>query len=254
MTLFDLTGKTAIVTGSSRGIGRVIAETFAEAGARVVISSRKAAACEEVAAAITAKGRAAAAIPCHIGEQKQLEHLVAETRARFGTIDILVCNAGINPYYGPIVEIPDQTFDRIMAANVRSSIRLAALVLPEMAARADGAVILMSSIAGLRASNGLGAYAISKAADMALVRSLALEWGRHNIRVNCIAPGIIKTDFARALWEDAALMQRRLAATPLGRIGEPEDVAGTALLLASAAGRHITGQTIVIDGGVTITG
>jgi NAD(P)-dependent dehydrogenase (short-subunit alcohol dehydrogenase family) len=254
MTLFDLTGKTAIVTGSSRGIGRAIAETFAEAGARVVISSRKAAACAEVAAAIAAKGGTAAPIPCHIGEQKQLENLVAETRARFGTIDILVCNAGINPYYGPIAEIPDQTFDRIMAANVRSSIRLAALVLPEMAARGDGAVILMSSIAGLRASNGLGAYAISKAADMALVRSLALEWGRHNIRVNCIAPGIIKTDFARALWEDEALITRRLAATPLGRIGEPEDVAGTALLLASPAGRHITGQTIVIDGGVTITG
>ena len=133
--------------------------------------------------------------------------------------------------------------------------RLRRLVLPEMAARSDGAIVIVSSIAGLRGSSGLGAYAISKAADMQLARSLALEWGKHNIRVNCIAPGIIKTDFARALWEDEALAWSAVSrATPLGRIGDPEDVAGAALLLASPAGRYITGQTIVIDGGVTISG
>ena len=253
MRLFDLTGKTAIVTGSTRGIGRAIAELFAEAGANVVISSRKADACESVAAAIRAAGGTAAAIPCHVGDAAQRAALVARAREAFGAIDILVCNAGINPYYGPLADIGDDTFDRIMAVNVRGALALSALVLPEMAARRDGAIIIVSSVAGLRGTAGLGAYAISKAADMQLARNLALEWGPHNIRVNCIVPGLIKTDFARALWEDAALMERRLAATPLGRIGEPEEIAGAALLLAAPAGRFITGQTIVIDGGATAT-
>ncbi|HUZ74387.1 MAG TPA: SDR family oxidoreductase [Stellaceae bacterium] len=251
MRLFDLRGKSAIVTGSSRGIGRAIAETLAAAGARVVISSRKADSCETVAASIRASGGAAIAVPCHVGDKAQLEALVARTRAEFGAVDILVCNAGINPYYGPLVEIGDDAFDRIMAVNVRSVLALSSLVLPEMAARRDGAIVIISSIAGLRGTQGLGAYAIAKAAAMQLARNLALEWGRHNIRVNCIAPGLIKTDFARALWEDDVLMERRLAATPLARIGEPEDVAGVALLLAAPAGRFITGQTIVVDGGVT---
>ena len=251
MTLFDLTGKTAIVTGSSRGIGRAIAETLAAAGAKVVISSRKQDSCEAVAAAIRKTGGAAAAIAAHIGDKAQLQGLAAATRAAFGTIDILVCNAGVNPHYGPLVEIPDAAFDRIIAANVRSVMYLAGLVLPEMAARRDGAIVIMSSIAGLRGTMGLGAYSISKAADMQLARGLALEWGPHNIRVNCIAPGLIRTEFARALWEDEALVARRLEATPLRRLGEPEDIAGAALLLASPAGRYITGQTIVVDGGVT---
>jgi NAD(P)-dependent dehydrogenase (short-subunit alcohol dehydrogenase family) len=251
MTLFDLTGKTAIVTGSTRGIGRAIAEALAEAGAKVVISSRKQESCDEAAGAIRAQGGTAAAIACHIGERAQLERLVAATRQHFGTIDILVCSAGVNPHYGPMVEIPDAAFDRIIAANVRSVMVLAGLVLPEMAARRDGAVVLMSSIAGLRGTMGLGAYSISKAAVMQLARGLALEWGPHNIRVNAIAPGLIKTDFARALWEDEALVARRIAATPLRRLGEAEDIAGAALLLASPAGRYITGQTIVVDGGVT---
>jgi NAD(P)-dependent dehydrogenase (short-subunit alcohol dehydrogenase family) len=252
MRLFDLTGKAAIVTGSSRGIGRAIAEAFAAAGARVVVSSRKADACEAAAAAIRAAGGTAAAIPCHIGEKAQLERLVTETRAAFGAIDILVCCAGINPFYGPLEQVEDATFDRIMATNVRSNLTLASLVRAEMAARRDGAIIIVSSIAGLRGTPGLGPYAISKAADMQLARNLALEWGKDNIRVNCLAPGLIRTDFARALWEDEALMKQRLAITPLGRIGEPDEVAGAALLLASPAGRFITGQTIVIDGGVTI--
>jgi NAD(P)-dependent dehydrogenase (short-subunit alcohol dehydrogenase family) len=251
MTLFDLTGKTAIVTGSSRGIGRAIAETLAAAGAKVVISSRKQEACEAAAAAIRGTGGTAAAIAAHIGDKAQLERLVAQSRAAFGAIDILVCCAGVNPHYGPIVDIPDAAFDRIMAANVRSVLFLAGLVLPEMAGRRDGAVIILSSIAGLRGTMGLGAYSISKAAEMQLARGLALEWGPHNIRVNCIAPGLIRTEFARALWEDEALVARRLEATPLRRLGEPEDIAGAALLLASPAGRYITGQTIVVDGGVT---
>jgi NAD(P)-dependent dehydrogenase (short-subunit alcohol dehydrogenase family) len=252
MRLFDLTGKTAIVTGSSRGIGRAIAETLAAAGAQVVISSRKQDACDAAAAAIRAAGGQAAAIACNVGDPTQLAALVTAARAQCGAIDILVCHAGINPYYGPLEKIDDGAFDRIMATNVRSVLRLAGLVLPEMKARRDGAIVIMSSIAGLRGTAGLGAYAISKAADMQLARNLALEWGPHNIRVNCIAPGLIKTDFARALWQDEELVAHRLALTPLGRIGEADDIAGAALLLASPAGRYITGQTIVVDGGVTI--
>jgi len=252
MGLFDLAGKTAIVTGSSRGIGRAIAETLAQAGAKVVISSRKAAACEAVAAAIRAAGGKAEAVACNVGDKGQLQRLVAEARARCGGIDILVCNAGINPYYGPLAGIEDAAFERIMTVNVESALWLASLVLPDMVARKGGAIILIASIAGLRGSTGLGAYAISKAAGMQLARNLALEWGKHNIRVNCIAPGLIKTDFARALWEDKALMERRMAQTPLGRIGEPADIAGVALMLAADAGRYVTGQTIVVDGGITI--
>jgi NAD(P)-dependent dehydrogenase (short-subunit alcohol dehydrogenase family) len=253
MRLFELSGKTAIVTGSSRGIGLAVAKGLAEAGANVVISSRKQAACDAAAAAITAAGGRAAAIACHVGDVAQREHLVTATRARFGAIDILVCSAGINPHYGALTEIDDRTFDRTLEVNVRSTLRLAGLVLPEMAGRRDGAIILMSSIAGLRGTMGLGAYAISKAALLQLARNLALEWGRYNIRVNAIAPGLIRTDFARALWEDEALVKRRLEATPLGRLGEPEDVVGTAVLLASPAGAYISGQAIVVDGGATST-
>ncbi len=251
MTLFDLTGKTAIVTGSSRGIGRAIAEALAGAGARVVISSRKQDSCDETAASIRSAGGSALAVAAHVGDKAQLKALVDATRQKFGAADILVCCAGINPHYGPMVEIADTAFDRIMAANVKSVLYLAGLVLPEMAARRDGAIVILSSIAGLRGTRGLGAYAVSKAAEMQLARNLALEWGVHNIRVNCIAPGLIRTEFARALWQDEALVARRLEQTPLARLGEPEDIAGAALLLASPAGRYITGQTIVVDGGVT---
>jgi NAD(P)-dependent dehydrogenase (short-subunit alcohol dehydrogenase family) len=251
MTLFDLTGKTAIVTGSSRGIGRAIAAALAEAGAGVVISSRKEDQCEAVAAELRAAGRRALGIAAHVADKAQLKRLVERTRAELGAPDILVCCAGVNPHYGPLVEIEDGAFDRIMAANVRNILYLASLVLPDMAARRDGAIVILSSIAGLRASRGLGGYAISKAAEMQLARSLAQEWGAHNIRVNCIAPGLIRTEFARALWEDETLVAKRLDVTPLARLGEPEDIAGAALLLASPAGRYITGQTIVIDGGAT---
>jgi NAD(P)-dependent dehydrogenase (short-subunit alcohol dehydrogenase family) len=251
MTLFDLTGKTAIVTGSSRGIGLAIAEALASAGANVVISSRKQDQCDKAAAAIRASGGKAAAVAAHAGDPAQLKALVDATRRNFAAADILVCCAGVNPHYGPMVEMPDAAFDRILAANVKYVLYLAGLVLPEMAAKRDGAIVILSSIAGLRGTRGLGGYAVSKAAEMQLTRNLALEWGAHNIRVNCIAPGLIRTEFARALWEDEALLARRLEATPLGRLGEPDDIAGAALLLASPAGRYITGQTIVVDGGVT---
>lgn len=254
MKLFDLSGKTAVITGSSKGIGRAIAELFASAGAKVVVSSRKAPACEEVVTAIKKSGGEAVSIPANIGDKAALKNLVDKTHDAFGEIDILVCNAAVNPYYGPLAEIGDDAFDRIMASNIKSNLWLSAMVMPDMAKRKNGAMIIVSSIAGLRGSPMLGAYAISKAADMQLARNLAVEWGKHNIRVNAIAPGLVKTDFARALWENPDLLAQTLKQSPLGRIGDPIDIAGTALLLASDAGRFITGQTIVVDGGVTIAG
>jgi NAD(P)-dependent dehydrogenase (short-subunit alcohol dehydrogenase family) len=254
MSIFDLTGKTAIITGSSKGIGRAIAEQMARFGANVVVSSRKAPACEEVVTGITRAGGKAVAIPAHIGDKAALQNLVDTTIKSFGRIDILVCNAAVNPYYGPLAGISDEAFDRIMDSNIRSNLWLCNMVLPGMAERKDGAVIIVSSIGGLRGSTMLGAYAISKAADMQLARNLAVEWGAHNIRVNAIAPGLVRTDFARALWENKEVLEQTLKQAPLGMIGEPVDIAGTAILLASPAGRFITGQTIVVDGGVTIAG
>jgi NAD(P)-dependent dehydrogenase (short-subunit alcohol dehydrogenase family) len=253
-SLFDLTGKTAIVTGSTKGIGRAIAEAMARAGAKVVISSRKADRCEEVAGAIRSEGFEATAIACHIGKREDVERLVAETKRECGQIDVLVCNAAVNPYYGPTAGLTDEAFTKVMDSNVRSNIWLANLVLPEMAERRDGSVIIVSSIGGLKGSLNLGIYAISKAADFQLARNLAVEWGPHNIRINCIAPGLVRTDFARALWENKELLARAESVTPLRRIGEPEDIAGAAVFLASSAARWMTGQVIVIDGGVTISG
>jgi hypothetical protein len=251
-SLFDLTGKVAVVTGSTKGIGRAIAEALARAGAKVVISSRKKESCEAVADAIRSEGLTAAAIPCHIGKREDVERLVSETKREFGQIDILVCNAAVNPYYGPMAGLSDDAFTKVIDSNVRSNIWLANLVLPGMAERRDGSVIIVSSIGGLKGSLNLGIYAISKAADFQLARNLAVEWGPHNIRVNCIAPGLVRTDFARTLWENPELLARAESNTPLRRIGEPEDIAGAAVFLAAPAGRWMTGQVIVIDGGVTI--
>src|SRR5262245_44453343 len=252
--LFDLTDKVAIVTGSTKGIGRAIAEALARAGASVVISSRKADKCEEVAAAIKAEGLEATAIPCHIGKREDVENLVSDTKERFGKIDILVCNAAVNPYYGPMSGLSDEAFTKVIDSNVRSTIWLCNLAIPDMAERRDGSVIIVSSIVGLKGSLNLGIYAISKAADFQLARNLAVEWGPKNIRVNCIAPGLVRTDFARTLWENQELLARAEATTPLRRIGEPEDIAGAAVFLASRAGAWMTGQVVVIDGGVTIAG
>jgi len=253
MNLFDLSGKVAIVTGSSRGIGRAIAEAFAEAGARVTISARNQEPCEEVAAGIRAKGGEAIAVTARISDHAQLENLVATTRAEWGGVDILVCNAGINPHYGPLEELTDPVFERMMTNNVLSNLWLSKLVVPDMKQKRDGAIIFISSIGGLKSSTVIAMYGVTKAADIALARSLAAEWGPHNIRVNCIAPGLIVTEFARALYEDPERRKRREATTVLGRLGQPEEIAGAALLLASRAGSYITGQTIVVDGGTMIT-
>jgi NAD(P)-dependent dehydrogenase (short-subunit alcohol dehydrogenase family) len=251
-TPFDLTGKVAVVTGSSRGIGRSIAETMARMGARVVISSRKGEACEPVAEAIRDTGGEAVVIPCNISRRNEVEALIRGAEDKLGPVDILVCNAAVNPYYGPLGEIPDEAFDKIMGANVKSNLWLCSLAIPGMAARGGGAVIIVSSIAGIRGTEMIGAYGISKAADFALCRNLAVEWGPKNVRVNCIAPGLVKTDFARALWEDEKALERRNRATPLRRIGAPDEIGGVASFLASPAASFITGQVIVADGGVTI--
>ena len=254
MNLFDLSGQVAVITGSSRGIGRAIAERMAQHGARVVISSRKAPACQAVADSINAAhgdGRAIA-IPANISSKADLEHLMSETRRQLGHIDILVCNAASNPYYGPQAGIADEQFRKILDNNIIANHWLISLAAPQMIERRAGSIIIVSSIGGLRGSSVIGAYCISKAADMQLARNLAVEYGPHNVRVNCIAPGLIKTDFARALWEDETMLTERMTTTPLRRIGEPDEIAGAAVFLASRAGSYVTGQSIVVDGGVTI--
>jgi NAD(P)-dependent dehydrogenase (short-subunit alcohol dehydrogenase family) len=224
---------------------------MAEQGATVVISSRKPESCETVASGITRAGGKAISIPCHIAHKDQLQALVDQTVASCGGIDILVENAAVNPYMGPAAGIPDDAFDRIMGSNIRSNAWLANMAIPHMVERGGGAVIIISSIGGLRGSAQIGAYGISKAADMQLARNIAVEWGPKNIRANAIAPGLVRTDFARALWEDPVLYRKRTRDTPLQRIGEPDEIAGAAIFLASAAGSFTTGQTIVVDGGTT---
>jgi NAD(P)-dependent dehydrogenase (short-subunit alcohol dehydrogenase family) len=257
MKLFDLTGKVAVVTGSTRGIGKAIARRMAEHGARVVVSSRKAQACEEVTAEINAEfsdggDRVAMSFPCNISSKQELQGLVDGTIAAWGKIDILVCNAAVNPFFGPSLEIPDDAFDKILACNVRSNHWLCNMVLPQMRERRDGVIIVVSSIGGLMGSPVLGAYGISKAADFQLVRNLAVEHGGCNIRANAIAPGLIKTDFSRALWQNEKILEDTVSVAPLHRIGDPDEIAGAAVFLASSAGAFMTGQSLVIDGGQTI--
>lgn len=255
MSLFDLTGKTAIITGSTKGIGKAIACRMAEHGAKVVVSSRKADACDEVAAEINdAYGAGSAiAIACHISHKEQLQQLVDKTNDALGKIDILVCNAAVNPYFGPSKDIPDSAFDLIMNTNVRSNFWLSNMVLPQMVERKDGAIIIVSSIGGLHGSSILGTYSISKAADFQMARNIAVEYGGDNIRANCIAPGLIKTYFAKALWDDEEILKVSTARAPLKRIGMPDEIAGAAVFLASPAGGFMTGQTMVIDGGSMIS-
>ncbi|MBN8807160.1 MAG: SDR family oxidoreductase [Sphingomonas sp.] len=254
MSLFDLTGKIAIVTGSSKGIGKASAFELAEHGAKVVISSRKQDACDAVAAEINATygDGTAIAVAANISDKAALQYLVDKTRAAFARIDVLVCNAASNPYYGPQADISDEQFRKILDNNIVSNHWLISMVAPEMRERRDGAIIIVSSIGGLRGSPQIGAYCISKAADMQLARNLAHEYGPDNVRVNCIAPGLVKTDFARALWEDPARQNAANRSVPLRRIGEPADIAGGVVFLASRAAAFTTGQTIVMDVGVTI--
>jgi NAD(P)-dependent dehydrogenase (short-subunit alcohol dehydrogenase family) len=256
MSLFDLSGQVAVITGSSRGIGKAIAEEMAVHGAKVVISSRKQEACDAVTAAINAKHGAgtAVSIPANISSKDSLQQLVERTRAVFCRIDALVCNAASNPYYGPLGGISDDAFRKILDNNVVANHWLIGMVAPEMLERGNGSITIVSSIGGLKGSTVIGAYCISKAADMELARCLADEFGPRGVRVNCIAPGLIRTDFARALWENPDTLKRATAGASLKRIGEPHEIAGAAVFLASRAGAFTTGQTIVIDGGATISG
>jgi len=254
MNLFDLTGKVAIITGSSRGIGKAIAEALAEQGAHVVISSRNQDACDPVAADLNARhgeGRAIA-IAASISSKQALQNLVDQTLAAFGRIDVLVCNAASNPYYGPMAGISDEQFRKILDNNVIANHWLINMVAPAMLEREDGSIIIISSVGGLTGSSTIGAYNISKAADFQLARNLAAEFGPKGVRINCIAPGLIRTDFARALWENSDTLRAVTRHTPMRRIGEPHEIAGAAVFLASPASTFMTGQAIVVDGGSTI--
>lgn len=253
--LFDLSGQTALITGSSRGIGKAIAHRMAEHGANVIVSSRKSDACEAAVAEINAAvGReAAVSIPANIADKASLEALVARTIERFGQIDALVCNAASNPYFGPMAGITDDQFNKILQNNIMANHWLVNMVAPAMRARKAGSITIISSLGGLKGSTVIGAYCVSKAADMQLARNLACEFGPDNVRVNCIAPGLIKTDFAKALWDDPEILKSATRTALLQRIGQPDEIAGMAVLLASAAGAFITGQSIPIDGGVSIS-
>ncbi|MEE8077612.1 MAG: SDR family oxidoreductase [Pseudomonadales bacterium] len=251
VSLFDLTGKVAVLTGASKGIGKALAEGLALAGAKVVISSRKEDVCQATAAGINelcGEDRAIA-VACNVGYKEQLQNLVDETHKQLGSIDILIGNAGVNPFFGPSSEIPDEAFDKTMNSNVKSNHWLCHMVLPEMVEKRDGTIIITSSNGGFLPSTHLGAYAISKAADLALVRNLAAEYGPHNIRVNALCPGLFKTDFAAALWQDAAGNEIPADGIVLRRFGEPEELRGVAVFLASRAASYMTGQALIIDGG-----
>jgi NAD(P)-dependent dehydrogenase (short-subunit alcohol dehydrogenase family) len=252
--LFDLTGQTALITGSSKGIGKAIAHRMAEHGANVIISSRKADVCDAAVAEINAAvGRDAAfAIPANIADKASLQALVDKTVEKFGQIDHLVCNAASNPYFGPQDGISDDQFGKILQNNIVSNHWLITMVAPAMRARKAGTITIISSVGGLKASTVIGAYCISKAADMQLARNLAAEFGPDNVRVNCIAPGLIKTDFAKALWDNPEILKVSTSNAPLRRIGIPDEIAGMAVLLAGKAGGFATGQCFVIDGGATI--
>ncbi len=252
MSLFGLSGRVAVITGSSKGIGRAIALECAKMGASAVVSSRKIAACEAVVSEIEAAGGKATAFACNVGVKSELEALVAHAMREYGRIDILIPNAAINPVYGPSSEVSDETWNKVLTSNLTSTHWLCQMVLPGMAERGGGSVILLSSIVSTVGAAKIGIYAISKAAEAQLARNLAVEWGGRGIRVNSIAPGVIKTDFAKALYENPKAAAAIANLTCLKRLGEPEDIAGVAVFLASDAARYITGQLILVDGGASI--
>jgi len=252
MKLFSLAGKVAIVTGSTRGIGRAIVEQMALAGAKVVVSSRKPEACDKTLAELKSAGHEAIAVPCNVGYKDQCERLVRTALDTWGRVDTLVLNAAINPYFGPMQDMSDEVFDKMIATNLKAQLWLCKLVCPQMAEIGGGAIVIISSIAALRGNSMQGMYGLCKAADIQLARNLALEWGAQGIRANAISPGLVKTDFARVLYENPERLKRRLESIALGRLGEPNDIAGIALCLASDAGRFVTGQNFVVDGGETI--
>tara|TARA_B100000530_G_C15906239_1_gene467474 strand:+ start:808 stop:1575 length:768 start_codon:yes stop_codon:yes gene_type:complete len=255
MSLFNLNNKSILITGSSRGIGKSIARHCAIHGANVIISSRKLNICEKTADEINNEvGKELAhPIAANISNENQLDELVNKTREKLGKIDVLICNAATNPFMGSMLDMPNDKFDKVMNNNIKSNQILCNLVLPEMIDKEDGSIIIISSIAAIKGSAILGAYNISKAADVMIVKNIAAEFGHKNIRANSIAPGLIKTDFAKALWENPEILKTVLGTTPMQRIGEPDEIAGVAVMLASEAGNYINGQTIVVDGGTTIS-
>ncbi len=253
MNQFDLTGKVAIITGSSRGIGKAIAEDYADHGAKVVITSRNIGPCEEVAAAINARHPGAAiAVASSLSSKESLQAMVDAGRAAFGRIDVLICNAASNPHYGPMETITDEAFRKTLDLNIVAQHWLITMVAPEMRARKSGSIILVSSIGGLRGSSILGAYSITKAADIQMAKNLAREFGPDNVRINALAPGLVRTDFAKALWENPENLKHSVEGACLGRIGEPHELAGAAVFLGSDASSFMTGQTLVVDGGVVV--
>ena len=248
---FDLTGRIALVTGASKGMGRAIAAIFAQAGARVIVSSRKQADCDRVAQEIGPSEGHCIGIASDIGDSESLKALVAAAQEKVGRPDILVGNAAGEAPLGPLDAVTPEVFDDAMISNVRNNLLLAKLVVPDMIARRYGSIIIMSSIVGSRGRAGMGVYSTTKAAVNQLVRNMAVEWGPHQVRTNAIAPTVVRTDFSRALWESPEGMARAIARVPMGRVGEPDDVAGLALLLASPAGAFINGQVIGVDGGAS---
>ena len=250
--MFDLSAKVAVVTGSSRGIGRSIAQCLARAGARVVVSSRKIEACQQVVDSIRSEGGEAVAQACNVSDKAQLQGLIDTAVKTWGRLDILVCNAAVNPYFGAMLDMPEESYDKIMQCNVKSNFLLCNMAVPRMVEAGGGSILIVSSIGGNQGSATLGVYGISKAADFALTRNLAIEHGPKGIRANCIAPGLIKTDFSRALWQNEQLLKHVEQGTPVRRIGMPDDIGGVAVFLASRAAAYITGQTLVVDGGLTV--
>lgn len=251
---FDLTGRTAIVTGASKGIGRSIAEHLAAFGARVVVSSRKLEPCQQVAQGIRDNGGEATAISCNVSRKEEVAAVVAQTHEVYGPVDVMVCNAAVNPYYGPLPEITDEAWHKIMDSNVLSALWFGQQVLPDMIGQGGGSFIVTSSIGSLKGTPVIGAYDVSKAAANSLVRCLAVEWGPHKVRVNAILPGLVKTDFARALWDNPEGAERALKRTPIPRLGEPDDIGPLAVYLAGPGSSWTTGQTFVVDGGASIAG
>ena len=249
----SLDGKVALVTGGSRGIGRASALAFADAGADVVVASRKLPELEEVAEEIKAKGRKSLAVASHVAKMDDLKNLVEQAKAEFGRIDILMNNAGTNPYYGPIMDAEEWAWDVTMNVNLKGPFLLSQLVARLMKEQGGGSIINTSSVGGLRAG-ALHIYGVSKAALIMLTEVMAKEWGQYNIRVNAIAPGIIKTRLSEQLWKDPVAGEEAVKGTALLRLGEPDDVAGVVLFLASDASRYVTGETITVDGGELLGG
>lgn len=251
---FDLTGKVAIVTGSSKGIGLSIARGLAEHGASVIISSRKQDAVDEVVKSFKADGLEATAIACHIGDAEQRENLITKTIAAYGRIDILVNNAAINPFYGPLEATGEDVFDKIMNINVKAPWLLSNLVQPHMKANGGGSIINISSVEGVHPGFRLGLYSMTKSALIMLTKNQAKEWGKYAIRSNAVCPGLIKTKFSESLWSDEKLVAGYTGVVPLRRVAEPDEMAGVVMLLASDAGSYMTGGVYTADGGYLISG